>query len=104
MLLAHFQVFNKYNYVHEFVLTITNNMWCTQEIREKSAHVCNYYGIYMLKVHVNYIAFVTIIACNLYTSQYRSTSCKTSLRWTRKEKSMLYIIPHIWYLYYKHNQ
>ena len=44
-------------------------MRCIPQIFEKSAHVCNYYGIY---VHVHCIAFVTILSCTLYTSQHRS--------------------------------
>ena len=32
----------------------------TCDVFETSAHVCNYYGIYMFKVHVHYIAHVTI--------------------------------------------
>ena len=38
------------------------------QIFETSAHVhvCNYYGVYMFKIHVHCIAFVTIVYYGMY--------------------------------------
>ena len=41
-------------------------MLCTPQIFEKSARVCNYYGIYLFKVHVHCIVFVTILYYGMY--------------------------------------
>ena len=35
-------------------------------LTEKLAHVCSYYGIYIFKVHVHYIAFATILYYDMY--------------------------------------
>ena len=53
----HSKVINYYKYVHEVVLIIANNMWCTQQIFEKSVHVRR--GIYiMVKLHAHEVVFI----------------------------------------------
>ena len=50
-------------------------MRCTPQIFEKSAHVCNYYGIYMFKV-----------TCTLYCFCYHSSL------WHDKKVAFIYIV------------